>query len=171
MSAMHKGRKLPKSTGKVAAKFERESVCSGPLDRSKLSRRANNGKKDFVVRCDATSALTLTKISGLTLIEYLKHRFLQLHNRASSRPGEEQRPRQKQLRPLVVSNSRYPLDRLLGPSSITRNLQRATDRRRPTTGRCISPHDAAVAVVRRVDILFLLLLSLPLGQHTHGVRA
>lgn len=102
-------------------------------------------------------------ISGLTLIEYLKHRFLQLHNRAGGRSDEEQRPKQKQLGPLIVSNSRYPLGRLLGPSSIRRNLQRATDRRRPTTGRCISPHDAAV--VRRVDILFLLLLSLPLGQH------
>lgn len=67
-------------------------------------------------------------------------------------------------RPRVLSDS--PRARvLLCPSPITRNLQGATDRRRPTTGRCISPHDAAaVAVVRRVDILFLLLLSLPLGQ-------
>lgn len=118
------------------------------------------------------------------MIEYLEHRFLQLHNRARrvsrTRRSNDQgaadadddddnnnsNNNEEEARALVVrpNSSCYTLGRLLGPSSIRRNLQRATDRRRPTTGRCISPHDAAVAVARRVDILFLLLLSLPLGQ-------
>lgn len=86
---------------------------------------------------------------GLTLIQYLKHRFLQLHNRAAGYRGIEKQQQQRHVA-RSLSYSR-PLDRSC-PSSIRRNLQRATDRR-PTTGRCISPHDAVAVARRRVDIL------------------